>query len=1830
MSQTPRHGTRRSPGSVLRRWRSATATMLAALLAAGALTTLTPMVASAAEGTITDLSVTVTDDGTANTGATLGLDDSATNGLVATNNAVTMTWSLSGEGLTDGVFTQTLPEGWTWDTSTLNKLVSDSSVYKSSYTLSADARTVTATISLPSNALVSITGLRARVSATPHHGDTYTPTLIGTDSTGDRTATAGELTVVSTPQIGFYPGSSSVVTPTTHDFGNGDEDATRLYTYLSYLHNQSTVGQDIYAELALPYTFTMTYDGPEAAEVSLCMYDASSWLRIDSVEGQTVTLTMTAQPPSSSSTRYAALCRWYPKDDVPQSLAEAVTVTTTTSTPDLTLTDGTVMTAAGSVSSNAKVYYKNPEDQEETEVPGSVTAGFGYYNWKAGMSAPSLPINNTTVSSWTQPAMGGNTGTGAYLATKSEYTPPSYSPGYAVQPAANLVGYQFWDATLAQFTGDPADIAVLPGRGTNTSPTAMDPSTYTVQFSPNQSVDGPWYDTVDEAGGVAAVQGVRMALVDTWGEGLKVNYSDSTLRLVVPRIVVWDQLATTSFRVNTHWTADDQPTLTYGVATNLSAVFGSQSITSTPKQLVSGNVITYRVAQGMYQASGTPADADPITVRPGTTKVTLPANITAVDYQDAIDKGWAVASYTEADWGPDGMPGTTDDVHGPIIEFQYTDQMTVGLSYVSLPTFTIVGTTSLQAPTKNSGQVTATAATGYSSEGRGEVTWSSYVTNTMLQVDTLTMDGAVARPVIETTDDTIQFDTNWYNFGKDSKSGAGYILDVLPYTGDGRGTDTTGTLTLQSVTALGDALRGTLEFTTTAPDQIGAHGENATWTALTEDSDLSGATAVRLGLDGLPAGSVGSIRMVLGVTGHSGGDVFVNSGSGWVGDSVTLNSGTYQVRVAESAISGTVWNDVDGDGVRADDESGVAGVTVTLTDADGVPVETTTDDDGGYRFDSIAAGDYTVQVDRGSFSTTVRQTAGPENSTASLTLLSDQKRTGLDFGYTDAQVALTVTGTGTVSDPVVAGGTATLVYTVTNAGGSDLTGIALTDTLDPARATGVWAWPGTEGTLAVGESATYTVSYPVDQTEVDAGELLSTVAATGEFDGLTVSADPADVRVPLTATGALSVQITGAAPATVTTDDQDVTWTAVVTNTGPLTLTDTALATDGIDWTGMPDSLAPGQSATVTATSTLTQAEIDGRQAEIEASATGTTPNGTTVSATGTGLVEFSIRSGSSLVLTVNGQDSVQVTEDDELSWAAVLTNTGVGTLVDLTYSDDGAGLALPSDFDGTLAPGESIELTGTGTALVGDHTVTATLTTTSEGRDGFHVIGKQIDTASYTASAASTASLAGQVRQDRNGDGTLDPSDPGIAGVTVTLLSGATELGSVVTDTDGGYRFADLIAGDYTVRVDRSGVHAGLAEPTVPTSDEVTVTLDKGERRTGVDLGYLFLTPELQVTGEVTAATPSPVEGDELAVRFTVTNLGATDLSAVELVSDLPNSVITGGWDGTDGELPVGESLDMELHTTLRQAQIDAGALTVAADATGVDAADETATGHTDLAIDLPSASALTVTETGLLTGDAVLGGTVQWTATLTNAGATTLASAAITEAGWTMDAPLTRASTQLAPGASVTATAQTTLTQADLDAGITSSQVNATANTLTGTAITGSAQAEVPLVATGALALDLLLNGTAQPTAPGASVTVGDALTWTYTLTNTGVVTLTGVDVTDDLAGRSDLVAAGFAGTLAPGESVTFTTGSAALAGRINDTATAAGTTGTGQAVSATATGWYTATAVTAPPSNGPRILAITGVGLGGAAGLALLLIGAGVLLRRRQDSTVSVRHR
>ena len=98
-----------------------------------------------------------------------------------------------------------------------------------------------------------------------------------------------------------------------------------------------------------------------------------------------------------------------------------------------------------------------------------------------------------------------------------------------------------------------------------------------------------------------------------------------------------------------------------------------------------------------------------------------------------------------------------------------------------------------------------------------------------------------------------------------------------------------------------------------------------------------------------------------------------------------------------------VWDDANGDGVQDAGETGLAGVTLSLVDASGnVVATTTTDADGYYYFADIEAGNYTVVVDASTLPAGYVATwdsDGGTLGTTSVTVVDDVVILTVDFGY---------------------------------------------------------------------------------------------------------------------------------------------------------------------------------------------------------------------------------------------------------------------------------------------------------------------------------------------------------------------------------------------------------------------------------------------------------------------------------------------------------------------------------------------------------------------------------------------------------------------------------------------------------------------------------------------------------------------------------------------------------------------------------------------------------------------------------------------------------------
>ena len=118
--------------------------------------------------------------------------------------------------------------------------------------------------------------------------------------------------------------------------------------------------------------------------------------------------------------------------------------------------------------------------------------------------------------------------------------------------------------------------------------------------------------------------------------------------------------------------------------------------------------------------------------------------------------------------------------------------------------------------------------------------------------------------------------------------------------------------------------------------------------------------------------------------------------------------------------------------------------------------------------------------------------------------------------------------------------------------------------------------------------------------------------------------------------------------------------------------------------------------------------------------------------------------------------------------------------------------------------------------------------------------------------------------------DGTQNGTEPGVAGITVSLFnSGGTLIGSTVTDAYGYYLFDNLAAGNYTVGFtlpanytfapqtnatddgNTTGIGATAAsingsDANITTGRTYTITLSLGENNRNIDAGLIFNTPPI------------------------------------------------------------------------------------------------------------------------------------------------------------------------------------------------------------------------------------------------------------------------------------------------------------------------------------------------------------------------------------------------
>ena len=733
------------------------------------------------------------------------------------------------------------------------------------------------------------------------------------------------------------------------------------------------------------------------------------------------------------------------------------------------------------------------------------------------------------------------------------------------------------------------------------------------------------------------------------------------------------------------------------------------------------------------------------------------------------------------------------------------------------------------------------------------------------------------------------------------------------------------------------------------------------------------------------------------------------------------------------------------------------------------------------------------------------------------------------------------------------GNLVTYDYTVTNTCNVTLTNVTVTDDITVSV---------TPTTVAPGAQATGTATHTISQADVDNSSFTNVAEANSDQAG--------PVTEPETVTFAQNpaIQVVKTARAFIDGVNNLVTYDYTVTDDNGTP----TLFTDDITVSVTPTTVAPGAQGTGTATHTISQADVYNGSFRNVAKATGTPPSGPDVTSTDLETVTFvqspAIQVDKTARAFIDGVNNL-------VTYDYTVTNTGNVTLTD----DNGTPTLLTDDITvsvtpTTLAPGAQATGTAAHTisqADIDNGSFTNVATTTGTPPSGPDVTGTEPETVTFTQSpgiaVVKTArtfidGVGNQVTYDytvtNTGNVTLtnvtltdDNGTPSITtdGITVTVTPTTVTPGAQATGTaTHTISQADIDNGSFTNVAEADSDQAG------PVTEPETVTFAQN--------------PAIQVVKTARAF----IDGVNNVVTYdyTVTNTGNVTLTNVTVTDDITVSV-------TPANVAPGAQATGTATHTISQADVDNSSFTNVAEANSDQAGPVTEPETVTFAQN----PAIQVVKTARAFIDGV-NNLVTYDYTVTNTGNVTLTNVTVTDDNGTPtlltdDITVSVTPTAVAPGAQATGTATHTISQADVDNGSFTNEAEATGTPPSGLDVTDTEPETVTFTQNPAIQV-------VKTASPQSGALVGQEISYGYTVTNTGNVTLFNVTVDDDkvvgaisLSGLTDEDGDLVLDDLAPGAtstgSATHTVTAADInAGSLTNVGTATGTPPSGPNVTDT----------------------------------------------------------
>ena len=634
--------------------------------------------------------------------------------------------------------------------------------------------------------------------------------------------------------------------------------------------------------------------------------------------------------------------------------------------------------------------------------------------------------------------------------------------------------------------------------------------------------------------------------------------------------------------------------------------------------------------------------------------------------------------------------------------------------------------------------------------------------------------------------------------------------------------------------------------------------------------------------------------------------------------------------------------------------------------------------------------------------------------------------------------------------------------------------------------------PSTPTGLAPGNTVTCTAIYTLTQADLDSASVTNHATAHGLFGALPVNSNQDQQTATGTQSPALTLakSITSGSPYSKVGDT--VAYSYLLTNTGNVTLAGndaSGMFTITDDHIGSPSctaftcgaatSLAPSATITCSASYTITQPDLDSGSVTNLANGhalfgpTRIDSNPSTQTANATQTPDLTLKK------SITSGDPFNAV-GGKIDYSYLLTNSGNVTLTGdnsggvFTVSDDKTTVTCPAS-PISLAPTDTITCTATYTLLQADlDRGSVTNLATGHAFFGSKKVDSNPDTLTATGNQTSGLSLAKGIT----------------AGNPFNAVGGKIDYSYLLTNIGNVTLKGKGSGGSFTVSDDRVTVTCPSTPASLASGDTITCTasytltqadLDSGSV-TNIATGHALwgATPvdsnqdtqtasgvqkaELTLAKSITSGSPYSKLGDKVAYSYLLTNSGNVTLKGIGAggIFTVSDDKATVTCPSTPISLASGDTITCSAAYTIVQSDLDNGSLTnqaTAHAAWGAAPVDSNLDTRTANATQTPGL----VLKKSITAGNpyAALGDIVTYSYLLTNNGNLTLTgsdpSGLFTITDDHIGSPLGTAFTcgtvtSLAPGATITCTANYSITQADLDS-------QSVTNTATGHAMFGTA---------------------------------------------------------------------------------------------------------------------------------------------------------------------------